>query len=63
AMQAAFLARNNAKEILGYDLYSKAERDQFILDTVTILFHGTGIFHKTDIFHGTDNEGDAANEK
>lgn len=56
AMQAAFLAKNNAKEILGYDLYSKTERDLFIEDTVTMLFHGM------DIFHGTDNKGDDTNE-
>ncbi len=41
AMQVAFLAKNAAKEILGYDLYSKTERDLFISDTVTMLFHGT----------------------
>lgn len=41
AMQVAFLAKNTAKEILGYDLYSKTERDLFISDTVTMLFHGT----------------------
>lgn len=40
AMQTAFLAKNVAKEILGYDLYSKAERDLFIYDTVTMLLHG-----------------------
>ncbi len=40
AMQAAFLARNIAKEILGYDLYSKTQRDLFISDTVTMLLHG-----------------------
>lgn len=40
AMQAAFLARNIAKEILGYDLYSKPQRDLFISDTVTMLLHG-----------------------
>ncbi len=40
AMQVAFLAKNIAKEILGYDLYSKAERDLFIYDTVTMLLHG-----------------------
>ena len=54
--QTAILARNAAKEILGYDLYAKTERDLFIEDTVTMLFHGM------DIFHGTDNKGDAANE-
>ena len=42
AMQVAFLARNATKEILGYDLYSKTERDLFIFDTVTILLHDTG---------------------
>lgn len=46
AMQTAFLAKNIAKEILGYDLYSKTERDLFIFDTVTMLFHGTE--HKED---------------
>lgn len=40
AMQTAFLARNNAKEILGYDLFSKKERELFIIDTVNMLFHG-----------------------
>lgn len=40
AMQVAFLAKNNAKEIIGYDLYSKTERDLFIFDTVMMLFHG-----------------------
>lgn len=41
AMQVAFLAKNVAKEILGYDLYSKPERDLFIFDTVTMLLHST----------------------
>lgn len=49
-MQTAFLARNTAKEILGYDLYSKPGRDSFIQDTVAMLFHGT------------DRKEDAANE-
>ncbi len=40
AMQAAFLAKNIAKEILGYDLYSKTERDLFVFDTVTMLLNG-----------------------
>lgn len=40
AMQTAFLAKNVAKEILGYDLYSKTERDLFISDTLTMLFDG-----------------------
>lgn len=50
AMQVAFLAKNIAKEILGYDLYFKTERDLFIFDTVTMLFQGT------------DNKEDDANE-
>lgn len=40
AMQAAFLARDAVKDILGYDLYSKTERDSFISDMVTMLFEG-----------------------
>ncbi|MDE7434507.1 MAG: TetR/AcrR family transcriptional regulator [Lachnospiraceae bacterium] len=40
AMQAAFLAKNAAKEIIGYDLYSKTERDLFVKNTVTMLFCG-----------------------
>ena len=40
AMQTAFLAKDIAEEITGYDLYSKAERDLFITDTVTMLLHG-----------------------
>lgn len=40
AMQTAFLAKDNAKEIIGYDLYSKTERDLFLFDTVTLLFSG-----------------------
>ena len=51
AMQVAFLARNAAKEILGYDLYSKTERDLFISDTVTMLYHDA------------DHKEDAANEQ
>ncbi len=47
AMQTAFLAKNIAKEILGYDLYSKAERDLFISNTVTMLFHGAD--HREDL--------------
>lgn len=38
--QTAILARNAAKEILGYDLYAKTERDLFITDTVNLLFPG-----------------------
>ena len=41
AMQTAFLAKSMAKELFGYDLYCKTERDAFINDTVTMLFHGT----------------------
>lgn len=40
AMQVAFLAKNVAKDVLGYDLYSKNERDLFIKDTVAMLFQG-----------------------
>lgn len=40
AMQTAFLARDTAKELPGYDLYSKTERDRFIADTINMLFHG-----------------------
>lgn len=40
AMQAAFLARDAAKDILRYDLYSKTGRDSFISDMVTMLFEG-----------------------
>lgn len=50
AMQVAFLAKNTAKEILGYDLYSKKERDLFVFNTVTMLLHGI------------DNKEDAVNE-
>lgn len=42
AMQVAFLAKDIAKEILGYDLYSKTQRDLFISDTVSMLLHGAG---------------------
>lgn len=42
AMQTAFLAKDIAKELLGYDLYSKKERDLFITNIVTMLFYGTG---------------------
>lgn len=41
AMQTAFLAKEIAEEILGYDLYSKTGRDLFISDTVTMLLHNT----------------------
>ena len=49
-MQVAFLAKNATKDFLGYDLYSKNERDLFVKDIVTILFRGI------------DNEGDIINE-
>lgn len=39
-MQTAFLARDTAKELPGYDLYSKTERDRFIADTINMLFRG-----------------------
>lgn len=51
AMQTAFLAKDIAKELLGYNLYSKKERDLFITNTVTMLFHGT------------DSKGDTTNER
>lgn len=41
AIQTAFLARDHAKEIIGYDLYSKKERDLFIADTIAMLLHDT----------------------
>ncbi len=40
SLQTAFLAKDAAKELLGYDLYHKTERDLFIRDTVTLLFRG-----------------------
>lgn len=40
AMQAAFLSKDASKEVLGYNLYVKTERDRFIFDTITMLFHG-----------------------
>ena len=39
-MQAAFLAGDNAKQITGYDLKIKKQREAFITDTVTMLFDG-----------------------
>lgn len=41
AMQTAFLAKKIGTELLGYDLYSKEQRDLFISDTVTMLLHGS----------------------
>lgn len=49
AMQTVFLAKNAAKEILGYDLYSKSEQDRFIFDTVTMLFQGTDRREDTNV--------------
>lgn len=39
-MQAAFLAGDNAKQITGYDLKTKKQRETFITDTVDMLFEG-----------------------
>ncbi|MCH5271378.1 MAG: TetR/AcrR family transcriptional regulator [Lachnospiraceae bacterium] len=39
-MQVAFLAKNTTKELLGYDLYLKNQRDLFIKNIVNILFDG-----------------------
>lgn len=39
-MQAAFLSGEYSKEILGYDLYQKEERDSFIDTVVEMLFSG-----------------------
>ena len=39
-MQAAFLAGDNAKQITGYDLKTKKQREKFIVDTVDLLFEG-----------------------
>lgn len=50
ALQTAFLAKSTAKELLGYDLYCKLERDLFIHDTITLLFDGM------------DRKGDKTNE-
>ncbi len=40
AMQIAFLSGNTAKELLGYDLTIKRQRDLYIDKTVNILFTG-----------------------
>lgn len=37
-MQTAFLANHISKEMLGYDLRDKAERDRFIADLVVMLY-------------------------
>ena len=39
-MQVAFLSGEHAKEIIGYDLYKKEERDLFIDTVVEMLFNG-----------------------
>ena len=39
-MQDAFLTGGNAKQITGYDLMNKSERDLFVSDTVTMLMEG-----------------------
>lgn len=40
AMQVAFLAGNASKEILGYNLRDKSERDRFVESLVEMLFLG-----------------------
>lgn len=40
AIQVAFLQGESAKEIIGYNLNEKAERDQYIELITDILFHG-----------------------
>ena len=40
-MQTAFLSGKNSKEIVGYNLTEKSERDLFISDTVSMLMEGT----------------------
>ncbi len=40
AMQTAFLAKNAAQDFLGYDLYSKSDRDLFLKNTIAMLFRG-----------------------
>lgn len=39
-MQVAFLSGRSSKEILGYDLTIKAERDRYIDTLVELLFIG-----------------------
>ena len=39
-MQVAFLSGEYSKEIIGYDLYKKEERDLFIDTVVEMLFDG-----------------------
>lgn len=40
SMQVAFLSGNSSKEILGYDLKDKCERDRFVESLVEMLFMG-----------------------
>ncbi len=39
-MQTAFLSGENSKQITGYNLFEKPERDLFISDTVSMLMEG-----------------------
>ena len=39
-MQTAFLSGENSKQITGYNLFEKTERDLFISDTVSMLMEG-----------------------
>lgn len=39
-MQSAFLCGENSKELTGYNLADKAERDLFISDTVSMIMEG-----------------------
>lgn len=39
-MQTAFLSGENSKQITGYNLFEKSERDSFICDTVSMLMEG-----------------------
>ncbi len=39
-MQAAFLSGENSKQVTGYNLFEKSERDMFVSDTVSMLMEG-----------------------
>ncbi len=39
-MQTAFLSGENSKQITGYNLFDKTERDMFVSDTVSMLMEG-----------------------
>ena len=39
-MQTAFLSGENSKQITGYNLFEKTERDMFVSDTVSMLMEG-----------------------